>query len=330
MSELNSLHAELAKLERELIDVAAERDGKKVAINGSFGKLGSKWSALYAPDLMIQVTITGQLALLMLIEAFEEAGIAVVSANTDGVVFKCPVSRRADIDQIVADWEVATGFETEETRYTALYSRDVNNYIAVKPDGKVKLKGAFAPTGLMKNPANQISIDAAVAYLTKGTPVDLSVRSCNDLTKFLTVRQVQGGGIQGYSEFDSKAKVAEKEACLGRAGWTKQPDKSWVNEDFTIVTERDVAYKLCTEIRDPVYLGKAVRWYYGVGETRDIRYKTNRNAVPRSKGAVPTMDLPDEFPTDIDYLWYIREAFSILKDVGHPRFQWNDQLGDLI
>ena len=330
MSELNSLHAELAKLEQELINVAAERDGKKVAINGSFGKLGSKWSALYAPDLMIQVTITGQLALLMLIEALEEAGIPVVSANTDGVVFKCPVSRRADIDLIVADWEVATGFETEETRYTALYSRDVNNYIAVKPDGKVKLKGAFAPTGLMKNPANQISIDAAVAYLTKGTPVDVSVRGCNDLTKFLTVRQVQGGGIQGYSEFDSKAKVGEKEACLSRAGWTKQPDKSWVNEDFTIVTERDAAYKLCTEIRDPVYLGKAVRWYYGVGETRDIRYKTNRNAVPRSKGAVPTMDLPDEFPTDIDYLWYIREAFSILKDVGHPRFQWNDQLGDLI
>ena len=40
----------------------------KIVLNGSFGKLGSKYSKLYAPDLMLQVTMTGQLMLLMLIE----------------------------------------------------------------------------------------------------------------------------------------------------------------------------------------------------------------------------------------------------------------------
>src|SRR5206468_2305863 len=39
-------------------------DSLKITINGSFGKLGSIYSILFAPDLMIQVTITGQLALL--------------------------------------------------------------------------------------------------------------------------------------------------------------------------------------------------------------------------------------------------------------------------
>lgn len=317
------------KAKREGDKVTA--DSLKITINGSFGKFGSKWSTLYSPHLMIQVTITGQLSLLMLIEAIELAGIPVVSANTDGVVIKCPVNQRDTLLETVAEWEAKTGFETEETEYAALYSRDVNNYIAIKPDGKAKLKGAYAPAGLMKNPANQISIEAAVEYLTKGTPIDETIQSCRDLTKFLTVRQVQGGAIQGYSEFNSKAKVAEKVACLKRAGWEEWPTKgTWTNADYTNTTSREEAYKLATEIRDPVYLGKAVRWYYGVGETRDIRYKTNRNAVPRSRGAVPTMDLPDEFPSDIDYRWYIREAYSILKDVGHPRFQWNKQLDDLI
>ena len=56
----------------------------KIVLNGTFGKLGSKWSFLYAPNLMIQVTITGQLALLMLIEDLEQAD-SVISANTDGM-----------------------------------------------------------------------------------------------------------------------------------------------------------------------------------------------------------------------------------------------------
>ena len=45
-------------------------DTLKICVNGSFGKLGSKYSALYAPELLIQTTLTGQLALLMLIESY--------------------------------------------------------------------------------------------------------------------------------------------------------------------------------------------------------------------------------------------------------------------
>jgi len=52
----------------------------KTLLNGSFGKLGSRYSIFYAPTEMLQVTITGQLALLMLIEMMELCGIPVVSA----------------------------------------------------------------------------------------------------------------------------------------------------------------------------------------------------------------------------------------------------------
>ena len=87
----------------------------KIVINSSFGKFGNRWSALYSPDLLIQTTVTGQLALLMLIEALEGAGIQVVSANTDGIVIYCHKRNQAALFSIIATWEDITGFNTEET-----------------------------------------------------------------------------------------------------------------------------------------------------------------------------------------------------------------------
>ncbi|MBV5345047.1 MAG: hypothetical protein JZU63_05695, partial [Rhodoferax sp.] len=137
-------------------------DVLKIAVNGSFGKLGSKYSALFAPELLIQTTITGQLALLMLIEAIELAGARVVSANTDGVVILCPRVLEKRIEEVAFDWMLRTSFDLERTDYRALASRDVNSYVAVKLDGKVKGKGVFASTSLAKNPDDPI-IAKAVA-----------------------------------------------------------------------------------------------------------------------------------------------------------------------
>lgn len=265
MSELSELKLKLAQLEVELLASQTEADAKKIAINGSFGKLGSMWSSLYAPKLMIQVTLTGQLALLMLIEQLEAHNIPVVSGNTDGIVIKCPKALVPTMHKAIAEWERATGFETEETAYKSLYSRDVNNYVAVKPDGKVKTKGAYAFAGLQKNPANTIVIEAVLAQLTKGTSVEATIRACKDMRKFVTVRKVAGGGQWGG-----------------------------------------------------MYLGKTVRWYYStqVPASVQIRYRTNGNKVSRSEGCMPLMELPEAVPSDINYDWYVREAHSILKEIG--------------
>jgi hypothetical protein len=177
-------------------------DGGKIVVNGSFGKLGSMYSILYAPDLLIQVTVTGQLAILMLIEKLELAGIPVVSANTDGIVIKCPASREADMNAIVAQWEKDTGFETEENRYRALYSRDVNNYFAVKMDGKCKVKGVYSEKGsnkntvLSKNPMVQVCSDAVQKLLTTGIPIAETISACKDIRRFVSVRTVRGGAVK--------------------------------------------------------------------------------------------------------------------------------------
>jgi hypothetical protein len=142
---------------------------------------------------MIQTTITGQLALLMLIERLELAGISVVSANTDGVVVYCPKSKADLMGNIAFEWMLDTSYELERNDYKLIASRDVNNYCAVTTSGKTKGKGVFAAGGLMKNPDCNIVFEAVAQYLAKGTAIETTIRQCSDITKFITVRKVTGG-----------------------------------------------------------------------------------------------------------------------------------------
>jgi hypothetical protein len=194
--------------------IAAKRAGNKnvaetlkIVLNGAFGKLGSPFSVLYAPDLMIQVTLTGQLVILMLIEQMELRGMHVVSANTDGFVTKVPRALRWQFNATCFDWELQTGFNLEETEYRSLHSRDVNNYISIaveKGKPKVKVKGAFASSGpglpgaagQKKNPNMDICTDAVVAYLKDGTPIEDTIEWCTDPRRFLVVRRVTGGAMK--------------------------------------------------------------------------------------------------------------------------------------
>jgi hypothetical protein len=250
------------RLEAKRTGNKVKNEALKIVLNGSFGKFGSIYSAMYAPNLMIQVTLTGQLALLMLIEQCELVGASVVSANTDGIVIHCPKTRAVELQRVIDQWELNTGFETEETPYRAIYSRDVNNYIAIKLDGTAKGKGAYAAETLSKNPANTICIESVTQYLIDGTPIEETIDHGRDVRKFISIRSVKGGAV-----------------------------------------------------KNGVFLGKTVRWYYG-GEPGAIHYKTNGNKVPKSEGATPCMTLPDILPEDLDYEWYVREAHSILEDVG--------------
>lgn len=286
----------IEQLEKEYNRYITDSNTKKISLNGSFGKLGSPYSILYAPTEMIQVTITGQLALLMLIERMELSGIPVVSANTDGIVLKCPRDREWLADEVIAWWEQATGFETEETRYKALYSRDVNNYIAIGEDTSVKLKGAFAPSGTgltWPNPTVEICTDALVAYYKDNIPIEQTIRSCTDIRKFVAVRAVKGGGW--YSDRPMIPKKTSKKqmvALCEQYGSASYDDLlAWANSNLE-------------------YLGKIVRWYYATGSVGYIRYQSG-NLVPCSEGCTPLMELPDSLPDDINYQWYIDNTVNM-------------------
>lgn len=332
---------ENAKLKAELKEVLTAQDSLKITINGSFGKLGSKYSILYAPDLLIQVTITGQLSLLMLIERLELSGIPVVSANTDGIVMKCPKHLISVMDKVVKVWEYETGFDTEDTQYLSLLSRDVNNYIAVKrkfdyetktwldvADG-CKTKGAFivpdkGKYNLKKNPQNVICARAIVELLTKGTPIENTILESKDITDFVNVRTVKGGAVKVYDAQPLPPHGTKEDLLAIAEFYQVEGDGNYrhnlYGENLAVFNLDDAyeeAKRMLIRWNENEYLGKAIRWYYAKGITGEIVYAKSGNKVARTEGAKPCMDLPEEFPTDIDYDWYIRETMDMMTDIGY-------------
>lgn len=280
-----------AELKEEADRLQTESDGLKIVLNGVFGKLFSKFSVLYAPELGIRTTITGQLSLLMLIEMMECSGIQVVSANTDGIVLLIPEGMDGIAANIVKWWEARTTFEMEETLYSSIHQRDVNNYIAIGTNGKIKRKGVFNQGGVLsgpqgKGPNMDICADAVVAWLKDGTPIHETIHACTDIRKFIVLRGVTGGGTY-------------------RPGLKALPGGGI---DFASAVHGEL-------------LGKAVRWYYGLDRSAYIA-DAKGGRVATSAGAVPVMKLPDRCPRDIDYGKYVNEAMEMVADIGMPVRYW--------
>lgn len=310
--------------------------GLKIAINGSYGKLGSRYSTLYAPHLMVAVTLTGQLSLLMLIEAAHLRGIPCVSANTDGVIFSCPrdlfngFDLRDDgtptdslapspIQDVVEWWEGLTSFKMEFGEYRSVYSQSINTYMAIRPDGSFKRKGVLANhwrpetpwgqrntdydpmrSGLMKNPQMTICSDAVLGFLLRGIPIEDTIRSCKDVREFITVVNATGGATWGPGE--PIYKTVERLDAKGR----------------TVRTQALVGYE------GEEYLGKVVRYYWSTSGNPIIKvagHKVtgNRPKVSKTDGCRPIMTLPDDYtvPRDLNYDAYINEAYTILADIGY-------------
>jgi len=294
-----------AKAEKDMV----VSDGLKIVLNGSFGKLGSMYSKLYSPDLMLQVTLTGQLMLLMLIEEVTKEGYQVVSANTDGIELVCAKDRREELENIVFEWELETGMIMEEGEYVALYARDVNNYVAVYDD-HVKAKGVYSEPTLQKNSEYPIVFNSIRTYLfDKTARIEDTIRNCTDVRQFLTARTVKGGGVWSPPVVNTpeynKWRDDNVEAYGKSSAGDIPQDVVDANDEFRQKQMKDFG----------VYLGKIVRWYYSTSGN-SIHYQTNGNKVPKSDGARPMMELSDKIPDDLDYEKYIQLAIGHLEDLG--------------
>ena len=281
----------IAALKLELLRCNVMDKGAKIQLNGVYGKLGSPYSILYAPHLLIATTLTGQLTLLMLAERAEARGISVVSGNTDGLLFYCPREKYAGLkkdrlnpsvlSEVTDEWERLTGFDLEFGEYRAIYNLSVNSYYAIKASGGHKRKG---PVGnpwnqhpddfdqvrgqLMKNPQMTICSDAALNFIKDGTPIERTIRDCTDIRQFVTVIKASKGA-------------------------------TWKGN----------------------YLGKAVRFYWATGgepifEAVPHEKTGNFKKVPKTDGAAECMRLPETLPDDIAYDRYIEEAQRIVEEYG--------------
>lgn len=144
----------------------------KLAVNSVYGKSSDMTSWIYDRRLTMFTTITGELSLMMLIEAYQLKNIQVISANTDGVTIRIHKDLMDEMFKINEWWCNLTGYELERADYSKIIFSTVNDYIAIKTDGEIKKKGDFLTDfELHKNKSARVVPIALERYFVDGIPV---------------------------------------------------------------------------------------------------------------------------------------------------------------
>lgn len=158
----------------------------KLALNGVYGDSNNKFSPFYDPQYTMAITINGQLLLCLLAERLMKIpSVEMIQANTDGITIRLDRSRIPMMEDVCAKWQALTSLELEFAQYQKFFVRDVNNYIGVYDNGKLKRKGVYEyKLGWHQNFSALIVQKAAEAYLVHGHDITETIIMHDDMYDF--------------------------------------------------------------------------------------------------------------------------------------------------
>jgi hypothetical protein len=246
----------------------------KLAVNSVYGKSSDMQSWIYDRQLTMFTTITGELSLLMLIEAYELEGIHVISANTDGVTVRIQKTHLDKMHKINAWWSKMTKYELERTDYSKIIFSTVNDYLAIKTNGEVKKKGDFLTDfELHKNKSARVVPIALERYYCDDIPISDTIANHNNIFDFCLRQKAskdfhyegkEGGRVNMYnkliryyvSKTGEKLLKVKNPECLSNAAPISQVEAGeWV---MTVCNKLSKDHPL-DNINHSYYIEKAER-----------------------------------------------------------------------
>lgn len=266
---------------------------KIVANAGIFGKMGSEQSFLCDKKAMYQVTINGQLFLLMLIEKLELAGIHVISANTDGIVTIVPRELEQTADDICHWWEKHLGLELEFTYYTKYVTEGVNSYLTVKRGGSSKFKGRMNPKmfleDLSKGYNSPIVAKCVTEYFINGTPVMETLRNAKSILDFCRTQNV-----------NHKYRLEFTHVVDGKI--------------ITDVVQRNTRFYI-SSTGGTLMKVESMGW----NEHNEEQVKKSSLCAGQRVSICNTVDDTDISELNVNYLYYYNEAMAIIEPIEQSR-----------
>lgn len=266
---------------------------KIVANAGIFGKMGSEKSFLCDKKAMYQVTINGQLFLLMLIEKLELAGIHVISANTDGIVTIVPRELEQTADDICHWWEKHLGLELEFTYYTKYVTEGVNSYLTVKRGGSSKFKGRMNPKmfleDLSKGYNSPIVAKCVTEYFINGTPVMKTLRNAKSILDFCRTQNV-----------NHKYRLEFTHVVDGKI--------------VTDIVQRNTRFYI-SSTGGTLMKVESMGW----NERNEEQVKKSSLCAGQRVSICNTVDDTDISELNVNYLYYYNEAMAIIEPIEQSR-----------
>lgn len=158
-------------------------NGIKLPLNTKFGASGAEFNGLYDPRNQFLVCATGQLIMTNMYELIKGKA-QFIQSNTDAHAY-IPNSEADDkaIDEALDEFANKIGLTLDKDMFREIWQKDVNSYIAVQPNGKVKIKGAIGLTGGLKV-SKAIVSNAFINYLVAGKDYKEFINECNELRQF--------------------------------------------------------------------------------------------------------------------------------------------------
>ena len=225
-------------LELKKLGKKKEREPYKRICNITYGAEGDKFNPMYDPLHRNLVCVFGQVFIIDLLDKVEDI-ITLLNSNTDGIFVKL---KRKDVDEFkrrVHEWEERTRLHMSYDEFSCMYSKDVNNYVGIRPDGSYHSKGAYVKD---LNPLDYdlpIVNEAVKDYITKKIPVENTILGCNELIKF-----------QKVVKLSNKYKWVEHEK-----GESKEKFDNKCYRVFASKDQRDGRILKCDGVRNPAKFG---------------------------------------------------------------------------
>lgn len=230
----------------------------KLALNGTYGKSNDKYSPFYDPKFTMTITLNGQLSLCLLAEKLLEIeGLKIIQVNTDGITVACPRDKEEQYNKICSDWEKQVKLQLEYADYSKMFIRDVNNYIALYTDGKVKRKGAYQyeDLGWHMNQGALIIPMAAEAHMLTGVDIRDYIKSHKNKFDFMLRTKVPRNSKLILKMQDGTEKVQQNICryypCKTGGNLVKiMPPLEGSTEDRNFDIESGWTVKTCNNMKD--------------------------------------------------------------------------------
>lgn len=253
----------------------------KLALNGTYGDSNNPYSPFFDPQYTMSITINGQLLLAMLVEKLiASSDVELIQVNTDGLTIRHPRCITNWIKDVEHWWMELTKLELENTNYKSIFVRDVNNYIGLFEDEKLKRKGAYEHEREWHQDRSGLVIQKAVEdYLIRGTDVKEFIYNHSD--KF---------------DFMMRGKVNSVDRLVLRKDGEEVTQQKTIRFYFS---------------KDG---GELIKYMPPLKKNPD---KIRRHAYQGTKGRnVKICNHVEDFQHDVDFDYYVKEAFKLIESVG--------------
>lgn len=257
------------------IELKKNKDPKeyplKIVLNSVFGASKDRKNYLYDPQVGNAICVNGQLLLLDLIEKVElefKNKAELIQGNTDGVMFR--FNSKEDIDKylmICEDWCERTKMDLDHDMIEKVIQKDVNNYIVIQADKKVKSKGAYVKAlSLLDNDLPVVN-KALKEYLINNVSIEDTILNCNNLIDFQKCVKITGAykyALYGQEKINLKvirvfaSKLASDPCIMKVKDDFKSPEKIGNTPDRVfIVNDNIVDMKIPSKLDQYWYINLA-------------------------------------------------------------------------